>query len=237
MFVCGGRKSEDSAEVLNLKEDTQWQKFPPKLPQWCWGHASVVYGDCLFIFGGKKSGKVVNDIYKVYLDSPYSSLVVCRMPEPRVHHSAQRFGDKVVIVGGTTTDYPNSSLDTVLLYDITNNFCQTLAPLPFAVHAMAIVVWKDDIIIIGGRDRMKKVLNTVVSYNIGEQTIKMLPSMNCRRSFCAAVATDNVMIVMGGGNKEEVCLNSVECFNFDDAQWEELPPMKEKREGATAVVK
>ena len=239
MFICGGRKSEESAEVLNLKECQQWKKFPAKLPQWTWGHASVVYDNYLIIFGGKKSGKVVKNIYKICLDGSYPSLVVCRMPEPRSFHSAQCFGDKVIIVGGTTTDYPSSCLDTMLLYDITNNCCQTLAPLPFAVCNMATVAWNDDIVLIGGKDKKNKVLNTVVSYNIKEGKYRLLPPMKHERASCTAVITDNTIIVMGGSNKAEVTanLNSVECFDLNNFVWEELPPMKERRDGPTAVVK
>ena len=43
------------------------------------------------------------NIYKVSLVSPYSSQLVSHLPEARGFHGAQRFGDKVAIVGGTTT--------------------------------------------------------------------------------------------------------------------------------------
>ena len=239
MFVCGGwRSEEDSIEVLNLKEQgAQWKKFTAKLPQWTFGHTTVVYENNLFIFGGVSGGKVVNDIYKVSLVPPYSSQLVCHMPEPRTWHGAQCFGDKVVIVGGTTTGSSSGSLDTVLLYDITNNCCQTLAPLPFAVCDMATVAWKDNIIIIGGCDKNDKKLNTVVVYNITNRKSTMLPAMKYERAGCSAVITGNVIVVMGGWNEEEHELNFVECFDFDLNLWVELVPMNEKRDGATAVVK
>ena len=238
MFVCGGVWSEDSIEVLNLKEQgAQWKKFTAKLPQWTFGHTTVVYENNLFIFGGVSGGKVVNDIYKVSLVPPYSSQLVCHLSEPRTWHGAQCFGDKVVIVGGTTTGYSSGSLDTVLLYDITNNCCQTLPPLPFAVSYMATVAWKGNIIIIGGCDKNNKTLNTVVVYNITNGKSTMLPAMKHRIAYCSAVITGNVIVVMGGVNEIRKELNSVECFNIDTYTWEELPTMKDKRSYATAVVK
>ena len=237
MFVCGGVWSGDSIEVLNLKEPgAQWKKFTAKLPQRTYGHTTVVYENNLFIFGGKSGGEMVNDIYKVSLVPPYSSQLVCHMPEPRTWHGAQCFGDKVVIVGGTTTGGSRHSLDTVLLYDITNNCCQTLSLLPFAVRGMATVAWKDNIIIIGGCDKNDKTLNTVVVYNITNGKSTMLPAMKHERAYCAAVLIDNIIVVMGGWNNKED-LNSVEKFNFYTYSWEELPPMNKKRRGLTAVAR
>ena len=237
MFVCGGMRS-DTIETLELKEEGgEWKEFQGKLPQETWGHANTIYEENLFIFGGESGDKVVNDIYEVSLVCPYSSQLVSHLPEPRSYHGAQRFGDKVAIVGGTTTGPSSGSLDSVVLYDIKRNCCRTLAPLPFPVYLMATVAWRDNIIIIGGEDKNDNVLNTVVSYNITNETSKMLPSMKHKRSGCSAVVTGNVIVVMGGWNRESREFDSVEMFSFDHYSWEELPPMNEKREGATAVVK
>ena len=238
MFVCGGVWNGDTIETLELKEEGgEWKEFQGKLPQETWGHENTIYEEKLFIFGGESIDKVVNDIYKVSLISPYSSQLVSHLPEPRSYHGAQHFGDKVTIVGGTTTGNSRGSLDSVVLYDIKPNCCRTLAPLPFAVYSMATVALGDNIIIIGGRDKNGNALNTIVSYNITNETSKMLPSMKHKRSNCSAVVTGNVIVVMGGENKESRGLNSVEIFSFDNYSWEELPPMNEKRQGATAVVK
>ena len=219
------------------EQGAQWKNFTAKLPRRTYGHTSVVYENNLFIFGGKSGGEMVNDIYKVSLVPPYSSQLVCHMPEPRTWHGAQCFGDKVVIVGGTTTGSSSGSLDTVLLYDITNNCCQTLPPLPFDVCRMATVAWKDNIIIIGGEDKNYKILNTVVVYNVTNGKSTMLPAMKHERVSCSAVITGNVIVVMGGLNKEEKELKSVECIDFNLNLWVELPAMNEKRDEATAVVK
>ena len=235
MFVCGGRGS-DTIETLELKEEEgEWKEFQGKLPQETWGHENTIYEENLFIFGGRSGLEVVNDIYKVSLTS-HSSQLVSHLPEPRFGHSAQRFGDKVAIVGGTTTGGCSGSLDSVVLYDIKRNCCRTLAPLPFAVCGMATVAWRDNIIIIGGLDKNDNVLNTVVSYNITNENSKMLPLMKHKRSDCSAVVTGNVIVVMGGRNEESRDLNSVEIFSFDNYSWEELPPMNDRRSGATAVV-
>ena len=168
--------------------------------------------------------------------SHYSHLV-SHLPEPRSHHGAQRFGDKVAIAGGTTTVGYSGSIDSVVLYDIKRNCCRILARLPVAVCRMATVARGDSIILIGGEDKNGNALNTVVSYNITNEKSKMLPSMKHKRWNCSAVVTGNVIVVMGGVNEESGELNSVEMFNFDNYSWKELPPMNERRSCATAVVK
>ena len=238
MFVCGGTKSSgDTIETLELNEGVEWKELQGKLPQETWGHASTNYKEDVLIFGGGSARKVVNDIYKVCLASPHSSQLVSRLPEPKTQHGAQRFGNKVAIVGGTTTGFSKGSVDTVLLYDIKRNCCRSLAPMPFAVCRMATVALGDNIIVIGGEDKYGNALNTVFSYNVKEQKSKMLPSMKQKRADCTAVVTDNVIIVMGGFNDHERYLKSVECFHFCTYVWEDLPPMGKKRCGATAVVK
>ena len=242
MFVCRGWGS-GTIETLQLKEEGgEWEEFPGKLPQaqkaFSYGHANIIYGQNLFIFGGQSGYNVFNDIYRVCLVSPYISCrLVSHFPEPRVHHGAQRFSDKVAIVGGTTTGDHRGSLDRVLLYDIKRNCCENLAPLPFAICCMATVALGDNIIVIGGVNKNGYKLNTVVSYNVNEQKSKMLPSMKQERVYCTAVVTDNVIIVMGGVDKRGRSLNLVECFNLSKYAWEDLPSMKQERKGATAVVK
>lgn len=223
-------------EVLPLRKDgAKWRNFPCKLPRTTRAHTSVVYKDNLYIFGGVAGGMAVKDIYKVHFMHPYSCMSLGRMPESRTNHGAQCFGDKVFIVGGTTTDLPSDALNTVLVYDIASTGFQSLAPLPFAVCYMATVAWKDSIILIGGEDKEDNVLDTVVCYNITNGKSDLLPAMKTKRRGCSAVITGNVIVVMGGWNEDDGNLYSVECFNLYDFSWEDLPPMNEERHGATAV--
>lgn len=128
MFICGGMWEAKWMEVLQLgKKGARWKYFPVHLPQEIYQHTSVVYKDSLYIFGGKCGCIIVRDIWKVCLVAPYSSKVVSFIPCPIAFPGTQRFGDKVVIVGGTPTGGSSGSLDQVLVYDITNNYWKILA--------------------------------------------------------------------------------------------------------------
>ena len=239
MYVCGGRLWEggDTLERLSLVDNAaEWEGVPVKLPQEVFSHVSVVYQNEVVVIGGESGLFASRDIDKVSLVEPYDSKLICRMPEPRMHHGAQLFDDKVVIVGGTLTGYKEGILNSVLVYDITKNCCLSLAPLPFPVRLMATVAWKDNIIIIGGEDKNGNILNTVVSYNVTVKNIKMLPAMKQKRRECTAVLSGSVIVVMGGWNGNEIT-NSAEYFDFATNVWADLPAMKEKRCGAPGIAK
>jgi hypothetical protein len=159
------------------------------------------------------------------------------MPQTRYRHGVAIFGDKIVIVGGCENDSFFDALSSVLMYDITENKCQELAPLPYAVCEMATVKWgNDNVIIIGGAGSDRKPSNKVLMYNIKTQKSHKLPDMKYKRRGCVAAVVKDTVIVMGGRDESGNVLKSVESFRFDGYSWEELPEMHDARMLATAVV-
>ncbi len=99
----------------------------------------------------------------------------------------------------------DSALRSVVMYDITKNECQELAPLPYSVFEMATVKWGDDnVMIMGGADSKGEPLNKVLMYNIKTQKSHMLPDMKYKRRGCVAVVVRDTVIVMGGKDEEEI---------------------------------
>ena len=98
---------------------------------------------------------------------------------------------------------------------------------------MAIVAYKDNIIIIGGCYEEES-LNDVVMFNVTTHECKKLPSMLEKRSYCTTVIMGDVIVVMGGINKTH--LNTVEYYVIGDSEWKELPAMNLARCNATACV-
>ena len=70
---------------------------------------------------------------------PYTVKTLSRMPEPTQRHCTEIFDDGLVIIGGTKTGRYRDNLSSVVLYDIKNNVCKQLAPLPYEVSDMATV--------------------------------------------------------------------------------------------------
>ena len=242
MIVTGGwdERSQDldSVEELNLaQENGHWVKSKFKLPEPFCGHACVIYQNRLIVIGGSSGRRAYDTIYETQLTPPYTSRLLTRMSKPVCHHSAEIVNDKIFIIGGTATGLLRNATNTVLMFDPTTNTCTEIQPLPYRISRMATVTWKDNVVILGGRDSQDNILKTVILYNVPTGNHRMLPEMTTKRYGCTAVIIGDDIIVMGGKDETKTALKSVECFNFNTNTWTELPAMTERREGATAVVK
>jgi hypothetical protein len=235
LFVVGGYVDCMEKLSLNAVQDDQaiaWENVPAKLPERLAGHGSVVYNGRLIVIGGTTL-PYSNSITEISFVPSYTSKLLTTMPQERCSHGVAIFGDKIVILGGIGSDPVARS---VVMYDITKNECQELAPLPYPVHEMATVKWNDDNVIIIGGDSKGNRINKVLMYNIKTQKIRMLPDMKYKREGCVAAVVGDTVIVMGGQDERNNFLKSVESFRFDSYSWQELPEMNGARSRATAVV-
>ena len=237
LFVAGGAHCK-TIETLELNLlPLKWRKFPGRLPYECCDHQTVVYQERVIHIGGydyEKHGWS-NMIGELQLTSPYNVKELCQMPEPRGCHGAEIFEDKVLILGGQKSDACEDHLDSVLEFDVKTNQCKEMPPLPRPLASMATVQWRDQVVVLGGRDKDYEVLNDVFMYNIKTGKITVLPSMLEKRWECCAVITGDTIVVMGGMSDLEY-LNSVECFTMGGYTWEYLPAMNETRCYAVAEV-
>ena len=215
---------------------THWSEYPVKLPFKMGFHSSVLYNDKLMVTGGYDGNATSDKIHEVQVAPPYTVKSLSRMPEPRRDHCTEIFDDNLLILGGRrTTGTYRDNLSSVVLYDIKNNVCKQLAPLPYEVSKMATVRWGDNVVVIGGIDKLGNKLNTVITYNVKTEQSHMLPPMRCKRWGCTAVVVGNNIVALGGlGERRE--LKSVESFNFERNTWQELPEMSQARYWHTAVV-
>ena len=238
LFVVGGFDST-TIETLDLSVfPLKWMKFHGKLPYYSDGHQTVVYQERVIHIGGYnfKKFKQSNVISELQLTSPYNVKELCQMPEPRKHHCAETFEGKVLIVGGEKSWQFHDRLDSVLEFDVKTNECKVMPPLPRPLSSMATVQWRDQVVVLGGRDKDDKFLNHVFMYDCKTGKITVLPSMLEKRCACCAVITGNTIVVMGGFNEEREELNSVECFTMGGSAWKYLPAMNEARWHAVAEV-
>ena len=244
IYVSGGwngTKTTDSIESLNVDEEQclEWVESPVKMPIKCRGHKIVRHGNSAILTGGLGDVDNVSDgIYEISLNPPHNTKLLTQIPEPRCYHSCEIIDNQVIVAGGRTSDYLKDAKNTVYAYDLNNNECKTLPPLPFSVSDMVTVSYKDNVILIGGVNEKGETLSSVVMYNVKTGKVKMLPSLNYKRSVSTAVITENVIIVMGGYDyKTKTRLNSVEYLDLSSNVWRELSPMTTRRSAATAVMK
>ena len=141
----------------------------------------MVYDDTLMVTGGHDGNGTSDNIHEVQVVPPYTVKTLSRMPERRQRHCTEIFDDGLVIVGGRTTGRYLDNLSSVVLYDIKNNVCKQLAPLPYEVSDMATVRWGDKVVVIGDADKRGEPSNTVIVYNVKTEQSHMLPPMRCKR--------------------------------------------------------
>jgi hypothetical protein len=242
IYVSGGwtgTDGTDNIESLNGDEENiAWIQSPLKMPIKCSRHTMVSHENSAILIGGLDGDNVSDGIYEIKINPPYTSKLLTQMPEPRCNHGCHIIDNQVVVVGGRTSKYTKDTKNTVYVYDMNNNECKTLPPLPFAICNMASVSYKGNVILIGGANEKAQTLNSVVMYDVKTGKIKMLPCLNHKRAASAAVITGNVIIVMGGYVYEtETYLSSVECLDLSSNVWRELSLMTTKRGFGTAVVK
>ena len=248
IFVTGGRagfgnylKSIEKLSLNAVQVDisTPWENVLVELPGPLSDHCSVVYNGQLIVIGGYDRDKYEysKSIFEISLAPPYTCKRVGTMSQRRGFHGVAIIGEKILIVGGRETGFLNSTIRSVIMYDIIKKECQQLAPLPYPVRDMATVKWDDDnVMIMGGNGSNGQPLNKVLMYNIKTQKSHELPNMKYKRRGCVAAVVRDTVIVMGGKDEGGNDLKSVEGFRFDRSSWEELPPMHEGRIWATAVV-
>ncbi|XP_028415460.1 uncharacterized protein LOC114538478 [Dendronephthya gigantea] len=235
-----GAEGEATIEVLKMNQHPlRWTMFDGKLPVKLSDHDVIVYQGKLYVIGGhdvdeKKSS---NAIYEIGLTPPYTAKQLTRLPEPRDDLRAELVNGKIFILGGRTTYHSTDTLDSVVVYDLIKNEFKPCPSLPQPVCEMSTVIWGDNIIVLGGKDKTDRALSDVIMYDTETGKSQPLPSMIYRRYGCSAVITNDVIVVFGGWNKEQGYLNSVETFTIGGDGWKELPGMKQKRCNATAVVK
>ena len=241
VVIAGGFCGPYFDDMIRMNVDAypdlsiHWSEYPVKLPSKMAFHSSVLYNDRLMVTGGQDGNALFDNIREVQVVPPYTVKTLSRMPEPRRDHSTEIFDDSLLILGGKTTYSDQSSLSSVVLYDIKNNVCKQLTPLLYEVSRIATVRWEDNVVVIGGVDKRGNRLNTVIMYNVKTEQSHMLPPMRCKRSGCTAVVVGNNIVVLGGWG-DQGHLKSVESFNFERNTWQELPGMSQARYWHTAVV-
>ena len=228
-----------SLNTIQAERSIPWENVPVELPGGLSGHRSVVYNGRLIVIGGYEEDKRAcsDSITEITLVPPYTRKLLATMTQRKYYHGVAIFGDKILIVGGLEGALRNSALRSVVMYDIAEEECRELAPLPYPVHEMATVKWgNDNVIIIGGAGRNYQALDRVLMYNIRTQNSNYLPNMKYKRYGCVAAVVRDTVIVMGGRDERGNDLKSVEGFRFDRNSWEELPSMLDARYNGTAVV-
>ena len=175
MMLCGGT-STNKVECLDVANNNSVSTFPAQLPSTDCGKGVLIAGDKILTFGQSVSATSLKPPFKTTAVASHTKgekLSCCGFS--LVNENA------VVIVGGYRTQDAELSCDKVSLYNPEKKSLESLAPLPYSVANMAVVVYKDNIVILGGEKTYSayrsEYLNDALLYNITNQQCRKLPNM------------------------------------------------------------
>jgi N-acetylneuraminic acid mutarotase len=126
-------------------------------------------------------------------------------------------------------------LNTVEVYDATDNTWSTAAPMPTPRHFLAAAAGPDGRIYAFGGENISGYLNTVEVYNPTANTWSTAAPMPTARFALAAVAGPDGRIFVLGGNSGGDFLDTVGVYDPVANAWSTAAPMPTAREGLAAV--
>ena len=177
VMICGGTET-DRVEYVDPTCFGSASTFPVKLPGTDCGKG-VLFEDKILTFG--------QHVRATSLKAPFqTTTVLCYRDGKKLSSYGVAYVNEntVVIVGGyieeivvTCTNTQKRLTDEVRLYNPTTKTMRNLAPLPYKLRDMAVVVHKDNFIILGGSSGGGNSRNDVLMYNITTQECRKLPKM------------------------------------------------------------
>lgn len=225
MFVFGGRSTEEEylGDLTCFHFATRsWSSIENEnacvVPRH--SHTSVVYGDSMFVYGGKSKTGVLEDLVEFKFETQSWSTIQGDGTKPgtRYGHSAVIHENAMYIFGGrdnddkTHNDIFEFRFDTLRWTKITPG---GHPPPPRFYHSL--VVFKDSIYLFGGSDGSAK-LSDFFEYKIKGKSwspVIVSPSPSPRDGH-TAVTFQNSMYLAGGGDTH---LMEIFEFDYDFRKW------------------
>jgi hypothetical protein len=183
IMLCGGTNT-NRVECVDVANNRYASVFPVQLPGTECGKGVLSGGDKILTFGKSVSATCLKRPFKTTVVASYT-----RNKEFSCYGVARVNENAVVIVGGYPAKYAELTCDNVSLYNPATKIFESLPPLPYSVADMAVVVYKDNIVILGGKKTYRhevsvfevtlktQYLNDAFMYNITNQQCRKLPSM------------------------------------------------------------
>ena len=231
------KEIEENSQNILKKWKEKRTLSPPKRRSF---HTSCIYGNYLYIFGGKDitEGKL-SDIVKVdlTLDKPKWENVIPSNKvnlEPLAYHTGTLVGNKYYIIGGNDKFIRQSAF--IYIYDLEKNTLEQIKIEKnedicyLSMHSADYNQSKNEIILFGGYSE-GDMLNTVYRFNIETKEITKIESSETDvnkiplpRTGHSSFISDNNLYIFGGTIKDGGLLNDFWKLNLDTATWEKILP-------------
>ena len=175
-----------------------WVDFTP-LPVPTQDHCQVSVGDNVYVVGGltawsSPSTGYTGDTYKLSLSTKLW-VKQSSLHTPRSLHGCTEWDDGVIVVGGVTSWWSSNGISSVEKYNPVSNKWSTFTPLPRKMFRMQVLVWDNDLYVLGGYGRAiwysKKVFKLKHDEDTWEE-IRVTPQRIYRRPVFPAVTLSTI---------------------------------------------
>ena len=191
LFVTGGFNGDqhvhsDCIHEVKLKPPYT-VKLQSKMPEPRTYHSIVLCDDSILILGGMKGGRYKDNLSSVlsYDIKNNECQQLPELPYPVSDMATVKWGENVVIIGGTDKD--GKALNKVIIYNVKTGNSPMLPPMLHNREGCMAVVIENTIVVLGGRDETGNALKSVEGFNFDRYTWEKLPDMNEGRFWSTAV--------------------------------------------------
>ena len=162
-------------------------KLLSKMPEPRAFHSTVLCHDRILIIGGRKTWVYEDNLGSVlsYDIKKNECQQLPELPYPVCDMATVKWGENVVIIGGTDND--GKALNNVLIYNVKTGNSHMLPPMLHKREGCMAVVIENTIVVMGGRDERGNDLKSVEGFSFDRYTWEELPDMNEARWLSTAV--------------------------------------------------
>ena len=175
-MVCGGTET-NRIECLNAADCNSVTAFPAQLPSTKCGKG-VLCNDKILTFGDSITTTTLMPQFRTTKDLTF------RKEEELLRYGVACVNQNAVVIVGDVHAYRDGRyikqkyLNSVKLYNPTTKTTKELAPLPYELCDMTVVVHEENVILVGGtKGAYGGISGDVLMYNITNQHCLKLPSM------------------------------------------------------------
>ena len=191
LFVTGGFNADQSVysdciHEVKLKPPYTVQLLS-KMPEPRTCHSTVLCDDSILIVGGRKTREHKDNLSSVlsYDIKKNECQQLPELPYPVSDMATVKWGENVVIIGGTDKD--GKALNNVIIYNVKTGNSHMLPPMLHKRKGCMAVVIENTTVVLGGRDEKQNELKSVEGFSFDRYTWEKLPDMNENRVWSTAV--------------------------------------------------